>query len=117
MCATEPRNLRDQFLDSKDSHQVFKYVDLETMLTGISVVYTLTDSGMLTGISTCVLVWLCVKCADECCGNNCVLKYVELNTHTHAHTHTHTHTQWWTQCISWNSTPASKISRTYQTWC
>jgi G3E family GTPase len=29
----EPRNLRDQFQDSKDAHQVFKYVDLETMLT------------------------------------------------------------------------------------
>jgi hypothetical protein len=40
MCVTEPRNLRDQFQDSKDAHQVFKYVDLETMLTGISVVYT-----------------------------------------------------------------------------
>ena len=29
----EPRNLRDDFQDSRESHQVFKYVELQTMLT------------------------------------------------------------------------------------
>jgi len=43
---SEPRNLRDDFQDSRETHQVFKYVDLETMLTVV-------DSSHFLELYTC----------------------------------------------------------------
>eukprot|EP00960_Hanusia_phi_P057079 763451-Hanusia_phi.AAC.3 len=53
---SEPKNLREEFIEAQDAHQVFKYVELQTMLTVVDASHFLE-----LYISKEVLQLLCAK--------------------------------------------------------